>query len=138
MSTESNKALVRQFVDEAQTRHDLTAVDRWLAPDFVDHSVPPGLPPNREGVKMQFAMFISALPDLEAVIHSQVADEDTVVTRKTLRGTHQGALFGVPPTGQRLNIEVIDIVRVRDGQITEHWNQVDRLGLLQQLGAVPA
>ena len=138
MSAESNKALVRAFVEAAQTRHELAAVDQYVAADFVDHSVPPGLPPTRDGVKMQFAMFINALPDLEAVIHAQVADDDTVVTRKTLRGTHRGELFGVPPTGQPVAIEVIDIVRLRDGQITDHWNQVDRLGLMQQLGALPA
>jgi steroid delta-isomerase-like uncharacterized protein len=138
MSAESNKEIVRAFVTEAQSRHNLAAVDQYLAEDFVDHSVPPGLPPTREGVKMQFTMFINALPDLEAVIHAQVADADTVVTRKTLRGTHRGELFGVPPTGQPVAIEVIDILRVRDGRITDHWNQVDRLGLLQQLGALPA
>ena len=138
MSAESNKALVRQFVEEAQSGHDLTAVDRYLAPDFVDHSSPAGLPPTREGVKMQFGMFFSAIPDMRAVIHAQVADDDTVVTRKTLSGTHQGALFGVPPTGQPVAIEVIDILRVSDGRITDHWNQVDRLGLMQQLGALPA
>src|SRR5690349_4528081 len=93
MSAESNKALVRQFIEEAQSQHDLTAVDRFMAPDFVDHSAPAGLPPTAEGVKMQFGMFFGAIPDMRAVIHAQVADDDTVVTRKTLSGTHQGALF---------------------------------------------
>jgi predicted ester cyclase len=60
------------------------------------------------------------------------------MTRKSLRGTHQGELFGVPPTGKPLSIEVIDILRVRDGKITDHWNLVDQLGLMRQLGAVPA
>lgn len=137
MSAEQNKALVRQFVEEAQTRHNLEAVDRYLAPDFVDHSVPPGLPPDRGGVKLQFGMFLAALPDLEAVIHDQVADEDKVVTRKTLRGTHLGSLFGVPPTGKTIAIDVIDILRVRDGRMTDHWNQVDQLGVLRQLGVLP-
>lgn len=87
---------------------------------------------------MQFAMFFDALPDLQAIIHDQVADDDKVVTRKTLRGTHQGPLFGIPPTGKTVDIEVIDILRVSDGKITDHWNNVDRLGLMQQLGAIPA
>ena len=138
MSAESNKALVRRFVEEAQTRHNLAAVDQYMAAGFVDHSVPPGLPPDREGVKMQFSMFFNALPDLQAIIHDQVADEEKVVTRKTLRGTHQGDLLGIPPTGRQVDIEVIDILRVQDGKITDHWNNVDRLGLMQQLGAIPA
>ena len=138
MSTEENKALVRRFVEEAQTRHNLAAVDEYISPDFMDHSAPPGLPPDREGVKMQFTMFFTALPDLHAIIHDQVADENKVVTRKTLRGTHKGDLMGIPPTGKTVDIEVIDILAVKDGKITDHWNLVDQLGLLQQLGVVPA
>lgn len=134
---ERNKALVRRFVAEFQTGHDLGAIDRYLAPDFVDHSAPPGTPRDRSGVKAQFVMYFAALPDLAAHIHDQIADGDTVVTRKTLRGTHRGTLFGVPPTGRTISIEVIDIVRVHDGQLTEHWNQVDQLGLLRQLDIAP-
>jgi steroid delta-isomerase-like uncharacterized protein len=136
MTAENNKTLVRQFVEEAQTRHNLSAVDNYMSPDFVDHSVPPGLPPNREGVKMQFSMFFNALPDLHAIIHDQIADDDKVVTRKTLRGTHKGDLMGIPPTGKTVDIEVIDILRVQNGKITDHWNNVDRMGLMQQLGVL--
>lgn len=136
MSASSNLALVRQFVEEAQTRHNLAAIDTYMAADFVDHSAPAGLPCDREGVKMQFSLFFTALPDLQAIIHDQVADEDRVVTRKTLRGTHLGPWMGVPPTGKVIDIEVIDILRVKDGKITDHWNQVDRLGLMQQMGVL--
>lgn len=138
MSAAQNIELVRRFVEEAQTRHNLFAVDQYLSSDFVDHSVPPGLPPDREGVKIQFGMFFSALPDLQAIIHDQIGDEDKVVTRKTLRGTHQGDLMGIPPTGKTLDIEVIDILRVQNGKITDHWNLVDQLGLMRQLGVIPA
>ena len=137
MSVETNLTLVRRFVEEAQTRHNLAAVDDYLSPDFEDHSAPPGLPADREGVKMQFTMFFTALPDLHALIHDQVADENKVVTRKTLRGTHQGDLMGIAPTGKTVAIEVIDILAVTDGKITDHWNLVDQLGLLKQLGALP-
>jgi steroid delta-isomerase-like uncharacterized protein len=137
MTAENNKTLVRQFVEEAQTKHNLNAVDNYMSPDFVDHSVPPGLPPDREGVKMQFSMFFNALPDLHAIIHDQIADDDKVVTRKTLRGTHKGDLMGIPPTGKTVDIEVIDILRVQNGKITDHWNNVDRMGLMQQLGVMP-
>ena len=136
MSNDNNKEIVRQFVEAAQTNHDLTAVDTMMSADFVDHSVPPGLPSNRDGVKMQFSMFFGALPDLQAVIHEQIAEGDKVMTRKSLRGTHQGDLFGVPPTGKPISIEVIDILRLRDGKITDHWNLVDQLGLMRQLGAL--
>jgi steroid delta-isomerase-like uncharacterized protein len=137
MATEHNKAIVRQLVTELQNEHNLAAVDALLATDFVDHSVPPGLPPDREGVKMQFAMFFSAFPDLHVVIHNQVAEGDLVVTRKTFHGTHQGDLMGIPPTGRSVAFDVIDFLRVRDGKITGHWNVVDQLGLMRQIGAFP-
>jgi predicted ester cyclase len=70
------------------------------------------------------------------VIHDQIAEGDKVVTRKVFHGTHRGELMGIPPTGREVQIEVIDIVRVEGGQIVEHWNVVDRRGLLQQLGAL--
>lgn len=137
MSAQDNLTLVRRFVDEAQTRHNLAAVDEYMSPEFVDHSVPPGLPPNREGVKAQFSMFFNAMPDLRAIIHDQVADDAKVVTRKTLRGTHRGDLLGIPPTGKTIDIDVIDILAVKDGKITDHWNVVDQLGLMKQLGVLP-
>jgi steroid delta-isomerase-like uncharacterized protein len=136
MSAEANKSLVRRFVEKAQSGHNLAAIDEYLAPDFVDHSAPAGLPPDREGVKIQFSGFIAAMPDLKAVIHDQVADDEKVVTHKTLCGTHCGDLMGIPPTGKQLNIEVIDILRVRDGKITDHWNLVDQMGLMRQLGVI--
>jgi steroid delta-isomerase-like uncharacterized protein len=137
MSAEHNKAIVRRLVDEAQSKHNLAVVDELLATEFVDHSVPPGLPPDREGVKMQFAMFFSAFPDLHVVIHEQVAEGDRVVTRKTFHGTHQGDLMGIPPSGRPVAFDVIDILRVSDGKITDHWNLVDQLGLMRQIGAIP-
>jgi steroid delta-isomerase-like uncharacterized protein len=138
MSAEHNKAIVRQMVEQLQSRHDLSAVDELFAADFVDHSAPPGLPPDRAGVKMQFTMFFDAFPDLRVVIHDQVAESDNVVTRKTFHGTHRGDLIGIPPTGQPVAFDVIDILRLRDGKITDHWNVVDQLALLRQIGAIPA
>jgi steroid delta-isomerase-like uncharacterized protein len=138
MSAEYNKVIVRQMVEELQSGHNLDVVDALFAADFVDHSVPPGLPPDRAGVKMQFAMFFNAFPDLRVVIHDQVAEGDNVVTRKTFHGTHQGDLSGIPPTGQAVAFDVIDILRVQDGKITDHWNIVDQLGLMRQIGVIPA
>ena len=138
MSAERNKAIVCRMVEELQSGHNLDVVDELFAVDFVDHSVPPGLPPSREGVKMQFAMFFVAFPDLRVVIHDQVAEGDRVVTRKTFHGTHQGDLFGIPPTDRSVAFDVIDILCVQDGKIVDHWNVVDQLGLMRQIGVIPA
>ena len=137
MSPEENKAITRRFVDEVQIGGNISAIDEFLADNFVNHSAPPGLPPDREGVKQLFTMFRTAFPDFRAVIHDQVAERDKVVTRKTFYGTHEGAFLGIPATGKEVTIELIDILRLADGKITDHWNVVDQLGLMQQLGAIP-
>src|SRR4051812_29618171 len=115
MSPEENKAIVRRLVEEAQGRGNLHVIDELISSDFVDHCAWPGIPANREGIKQIFGMFHAALSDLHVVIHDQLAEDDRVATRKTLRGTHQGNLFGVPPTGRAITIEVIDILRLKDG-----------------------
>ena len=127
------QTVVRRFVDEYQTGADERAFDALLHPDVVDHSRPPGIAPGAAGVRQQFEGF-------RATILDQVTEGDKVVTRKVFTGTHTGDFGGIEPTGREVEIHVIDIVRVQDGRIVEHWNCVDRLGLLAQLGAltVPA
>ncbi|HEY7269346.1 MAG TPA: ester cyclase [Dehalococcoidia bacterium] len=136
MTTETNKAIVRRMVEEVQSRGNLDKMEEFFAHAFVDHSPMAGLPPTREGAKMLFGAIRAGLPDMTAAIHDQVAEGDKVVTRKTFTGTHRGALMGVAPTGKTITIEVIDILRLADGKIVEHWNLVDQLGLMQQLGAI--
>jgi predicted ester cyclase len=133
-----SKQIVRRFVDEYQTNADAGAFAELMHPDFVDHSRPSGVAEGPEGVRQQFALFRSAFSGFRAEIDAQVAEGDLVVTRKRFHGTHDGDFLGVAPTGREVEIAVIDVVRVRDGRIAEHWNVVDRLGLLEQLGALPA
>jgi predicted ester cyclase len=92
---------------------------------------------RRTRVRQQFDGFRAAFPDFRATVLDQIAEGDTVVTREVFTGTHRGSFQGVEPTGREVEIDVIDIVRVADSKIVEHWNCVDRLGLLAQLGAVP-
>jgi steroid delta-isomerase-like uncharacterized protein len=136
-SPDANKAVMRRFVEEYQTARRVAVADELLALDFVDHSRMPGVASGPEGVKQLFAYIHAAFPDFRATIHDQVAEGDKVVTRKTFSGTHGGEFMGVPPTGRQVAFAVIDIVRLHDGQIAEHWNVVDLLGLMQQLGAIP-
>jgi predicted ester cyclase len=129
--------VVRRFVSEYQTAADEGAFKELLHPDVIDHSRPPGIAPGAEGVRQQFDGFRAAFADFRATILDQVAEGDKVVTRKLFRGTHQAPFQGIEPTGREVEIHVIDIVRVSNDQIVEHWNCVDRLGLLAQLGAAP-
>jgi predicted ester cyclase len=136
--SEQNKALVRRFVEEYQTNHDDAVLYELLSEDFVDHSAPPGMSADREGVKVLFDAFHEAFAGFSAQLDDQVAELDKVVTRKTFTGRHVGPFMGLAPTGRDVVIDVIDIVRISDRRIVEHWNVVDQLGLLRQLGAVPS
>jgi predicted ester cyclase len=129
--------VVRRFVDEYQTGASDRAFAELLHPDVIDHSRPPGVAAGAAGVRQQFDGFRAAFDGFRAEILDQIAEGDRVVTRKVFRGTHSGTFQGIEPTGADVEIHVIDIVRVADGRIVEHWNVVDRLGLLAQLGALP-
>jgi steroid delta-isomerase-like uncharacterized protein len=135
--SEENRRLQRRFVEEYQSGRDEAVAEAILADDFVNHAEVPGLPNGRDGVKALHHAFWSAFPDFRAEIHEMVAEGDRVVTRKTFHGTHKGDFMGIPPTGKQVSWEVIDIVRYENGRLAEHWNVVDQLGLLRQLGVVP-
>ncbi len=137
MSAEQNKATYRRFVDEVMHHGRLEVVDELIAPDAVDHAAMPGMPPGREGVKMRMAMLRTAFPDLHLTLDDQVAEGETLANRFTIRGTNSGTFMGMPATGKPVVVTGIDLIRWRDGQIAEHWVQLDMLGLLQQLGVIP-
>jgi predicted ester cyclase len=134
VSTEENKALVRRFVDEVQSKGNTDLIDEICSAEFVNHSTPPGLPPDREGIKIVTAMFRAAFPDSYFTVEDMMAEGDKVATRKTFHGTHEGEFMGIPPTGRRVSMGLIDIVRIVDGRVVEHWSMGDNLGMMQQLG----
>ncbi|MCO5184324.1 MAG: ester cyclase [Anaerolineae bacterium] len=133
MSLQDNKDLVRRFVVEVQNQHNLNALDELFSPMFYDHSGKTDL----EGTRQFFKMMFTAFPDMHFTIHQQIAEGDQVVTFKTFHGTHSGPFMGLPGTGQSVAIDVMDILTVTDGQITEHWTVSDMLGMMQQIGMVP-
>jgi steroid delta-isomerase-like uncharacterized protein len=134
--TELNKAVIRRFVEEVQNQKNWATFDELNADDFVNLSAPPGVPSDKVGGKMYLGAFISAFPDSYVTIEDMVAEGDRVVTKKTFHGAHTGELNGIPPTGNRVSIQYVDIMRVRDGQIVEHWLSMDQLSFMQQLGVV--
>jgi predicted ester cyclase len=82
-------------------------------------------------------MFRRAFPDSYFNVEDMIAEGEKVVTRKTFHGTHEGELMGIPPTGRRVSMGLIDIVRIADGRVMEHWSVGDNLGMMQQLGIIP-
>lgn len=135
MSLEQNKALVRRFVEEVQGQHNLAALDELFSLDFLDHSGMSGTP-TLEGSRQFFTMMFAAFPDMHFTIRQQIAEGDKVLTHKTFHGTHLGPFMGIPATGKTVAIDVMDIMTVTDGKITEHWTVSDMLGMMQQLGVV--
>jgi steroid delta-isomerase-like uncharacterized protein len=137
MSVEENKTTMRQYLGVFE-EGNIDLLDEVLAPDYVNHTpATPDLPTGPEGVKGVVSMFRGGMPDLKVVVEDMIAEGDKVATRYTLEGTHEGELFGVPPTGRRLSIKSITVERVSDGKIREHWRVTDSLDMMQQLGVVP-
>jgi steroid delta-isomerase-like uncharacterized protein len=137
MSLQENKTLVRRFVEEVQCQHNLAVLDELYSPNFVDRS---GMtdPPTLESARQFFTMMFAAFPDMRFTIRQQIAEGDKVLTHKTFRGTHRGPFMGIPATGREVSFDVMDIYTVTGGKITEHWTVGDMLGMMQQLGVVPA
>jgi predicted ester cyclase len=118
---------------------DIDGFGEHMADDFVEHEDLPGLEPGKDGVKQMFRMYRAAFPDLRLEAEDVLANGDTVVARARATGTHQGEFMGLPPTGNRIDVPLIDIIRFGDdGLAVEHWGVLDALGMMQQLGAIPA
>ena len=129
MSAEENVAAVRDFVERAWNAGDEAVFDEHIASDFA-------FPGGREGFKATILGFRAAFPDLTLQVHDMFGAGEKVVTRFTIRGTHQGEFLGIAPTGRTVEFGGIAIDVMRDGQRVDGWGQLDRLGLLTQLGAV--
>ncbi len=139
MSTEDNKATTRSFFEEVFNRGNLAIVDEIKSSNYMFHD--PGLPePVRgpEGFKHYLAMFRTAFPDLHSTIEDLLAEGEKVAVRFTFAGTQQGELMGIPPTGKQVTVTAILIARLVNGKFVEGWINYDALGMLQQLGVIPA
>src|SRR5215469_4791115 len=120
-SSEAAKAIIRQNTEEVQGRGNFDVFDELFADDFIDHTPQPGTTPDKAGVRKLYTYLRVAFPDFHADIHWQLADGDRVTTYKTYRGTHQGPFLGVAPTHRKIHFETVDVMRVQNGKITDHW-----------------
>lgn len=120
--TEDNKAVVRRFNKEVIEQGNVDSFNALMDNTFVNRSAPAGMDNGPQGMIWFFNEILRpAMPDIKVIIHDQVAEGDMITTRKTISGTQTGPLLGVLATGKAVSIEVIDIVRVRDGRYIEHW-----------------
>jgi steroid delta-isomerase-like uncharacterized protein len=137
VSTENNKALVRREYEDGVNKKDFGIRDEVLAGNYIAHF--PGLPALKgiEAFRQFTAAFFTAFPDLQTTIEDLIAEGDKVAIRQTWRGTHKGNFLGIPPTGKQVTFTSNEFYRVADGELAEEWVELDMLGLMQQLGAIP-
>jgi len=131
---EQNKAVVLRFNEEVIEQGNLESFNELMNSDFINHTAPAGVNNGPEGMIHTFNRVLRpALPDMTVTIFEQVAERDMVTTRKQITGTHTGDLLGIPPTHRKVVIEVIDMVRIKNGRYAEHWGINTLPVLLAQL-----
>jgi len=139
VSPDENKEVVARFVELCQNQHDLRFADEIFHPQLINHYAPEGRPivaaseRPAAGFQTFYGMLLRGFPDATMEINEQLAERDLVATRKTFRGTHSGELWGLAPTGNRVDWEFIDIFRVREGKLVEHWTSMDIEALRRQM-----
>ena len=136
MSEEENKAIMHRGY-EALNQRNLAVFDEMCTPDFVFHYASRRLE-GREAFKQFLSMWITAFPDLHFTVDDIIAEGDAVVVRHTARGTHQGELMGIAPTGKEVTSTGIVICHIVNGKAVAEWMNADTLGLLQQIGVIPS
>jgi len=135
MSTEQNKAIVRRFNEECIEQGKESSFNELLSEDVINHSARDGSPNGKES----FYFFLNEVlrkgfPNLTVEIFEQIAEGNMVATRKKIKGTHTGEIFGIPPSNKDVEINVIDIIRIKDGKYGEHWGQSNFDEVLAQIG----
>jgi steroid delta-isomerase-like uncharacterized protein len=129
----SNKELLEAFYAQFWNAGNVDAVEALVADDYIDHQPVPGLPGGKEGLARLITRWHTGFPDMSETVEDLIAEDDKVVGRFTFRGTHTGEFMGIAPTGRRVSMTGIDIVRVRDGRIAEFWYAEQLHDLLRQL-----
>ena len=141
MSTEQNKATARRWFLDIIAQGQLAVADEVFAANHIihdPHAPPGGWPNGPEGLKTVASVFGGGFGDWNITLEDQIAEGDKVTIRWTSRGTHTGEFQGMPPTGRQMTMTAMTLARIANGKIVEAWTETDTLGMLQQLGAIPA
>jgi steroid delta-isomerase-like uncharacterized protein len=136
VSTATNKAIVRRYLDQVFNERRIDLFEEFLVENYQIHGA--GIAPGREAAEEWLTMIGAAFPDMQLTFEDMIAEEDKVVVRSAFSGTHQGELFGIPATGKRVTRTSVIIFRLAKGEIVEGWYAANDLDLMQQLGVIPA
>jgi predicted ester cyclase len=131
------KALAKRFNDEVFTQGNVEVIDEIVADDYVEHQEFPGLKPSKEGLKEFVQLFHGAFSDINVETVATAVDGDEIWVHSVFTGTHTGEFAGIPATGKKVTLAMMDRVKTRDGKAIEHWGVSDDLGMMTQLGVVP-
>ena len=136
MNTEKNKAIILRFNTEFIEQGNENSFNELLSDNVINHSAPTGMPNGKDS----FHFFLNnvlrnGFPNLTVEILEQVAERDLVTTRKRIKATHTGEIFGIPPSNKEVEINIIDIIRIQDGKYAEHWGQSNFDEVLKQISA---
>ncbi len=136
-SLDENRALVARYV-YATNMQNLDDFDAYVDPNFVDHDPIPGQKPGLLGLKEAYTFFSSAMPDAWYTFEDMIAEDDMVIGRGVINGTHTGSFIGIPPTGKVITWTGTRMFRVKNGKVSEGWINFDFLGIMQQMGVIPS
>ena len=134
VSLEQNKQAVLTLYETVFRKHDFSQLNEIMRDDYIQHN--PDTPQGKVGFKRFFEEIFDAIPDFSYTMKNIVAEGDFVMMYSTTTGTHEKEWLGNPPTGNKLNFDVVDIFRIEDGKIAEHWDVADTLKLFTQVGKV--
>ena len=132
--TENNKKLVETLCKSVFQNHDFSRLDEIMRDDYIQHNE--DVPQGKAGFRQFHELFFEAMPDFTYTVKKIIAEGDTVMLYAAVTATHQGEFLGNPPTGNELNFDTVDIFRIEDGKIAEHWDVADTLKLFTQLGKI--
>jgi len=137
MSSEQNKKIVRRLIEEPW-KGNLSVVDELIDSKYVgyDPSIPEPLR-GPDGFKENVANYLAAYSNARITVEDQIAEGDKVATRWTGRGTHDGDLMGVGPTGKQVTVSGLTFSRIANGKVVEEYTNWDTFGMMQKLGVVP-
>ncbi len=134
---EQNEVLIRQVLDLINDR-DLDTAFEFYSPDYTYHGPGGQELRGRDGIRGLWATFLTAFPDLHSTVDDVIVEGDKLVLRWTIQGTHTGEFLQIPASNSQMSLSVTEIFRIADGQLVEAWDQYDRLGLMEQIGGIPA
>ena len=121
------------------SKHDLEGFLDYISADVIEHEPPPveNPLPGRDGVRQWFDILFESFPDISMSPQDLIEEDDKIACRVRVTGTHRGEFMGIPATGKSIDLELIDIVRIKDDKVVEHWGVIDNATMMQQLGVMP-